>query len=80
VESNAAFYRLRDVRLELDRLELDRVERTLDAFPDVMRVAVEFCHRSWFTDVVRETLAKREVALCLADRHGPVTSVWRTAD
>lgn len=75
MESNAAFYRLRDVRLELDRLE-----RTLDAFPDGMRVAVEFRYRSWFTEEVPKTLAKRDVALCLADRRGPVTSVWCTAD
>ena len=61
-------------------LELQRLERTLDAFPDGMRVAVEFRHKSWFTDEVREALAKRNVALCLADRRGPVAPVWRTAD
>ena len=61
-------------------LELDRLERTLDAFPAGMRIAVEFRHRSWFTDEVRQALAKREVALCLADRRGPATPVWRTAD
>jgi len=61
-------------------LELQRLERTLDAFPSEMRVAVEFRHASWFTDEVRRALEERGVALCLADRRGPVAPVWRTAD
>ena len=61
-------------------LELERLERTLDAFPADWRVAVEFRHRSWFTDEVRGTLTERKVALCLADRRGPATPIWRTAD
>jgi uncharacterized protein YecE (DUF72 family) len=62
------------------RLELDRLCRTLDAFPADWRVAVEFRHRSWFIDDVRRELAARNVALCLADRRGPLTPLWRTAD
>ena len=62
-------------------IELDRLRRTLNAFPDDMRVAVEFRHRSWFTDEVRHAcLEDHRVALCLADRRGPVTPIWRTAD
>ena len=62
------------------RIELDRLRRTLDAFPSDWRVAVEFRHKSWFVDDVRRELADRRVALCLADRRGPITPLWRTAD
>jgi uncharacterized protein YecE (DUF72 family) len=62
------------------RIALDRLERTLDVFPDRWRVAVEFRHVSWFTDDVRRVLEARRVALCLADRFGPLTPLWRTAD
>jgi uncharacterized protein YecE (DUF72 family) len=62
------------------RIAVDRLERTLDAFPADWRVAVEFRHVSWFTDEVRRVLEERRVALCLADRFGPLTPVWRTAD
>src|SRR5674476_543057 len=61
VESNAAFYRLRDVRLELDRLE-----RTLDAFPDGIRVAVEFRHGSRFTDEVRAKRWRNATSRCVS--------------
>jgi uncharacterized protein YecE (DUF72 family) len=62
------------------RIELDRLRRTLDAFPPDWRVAVEFRHKSWYTDAVRRELEQRAVALCLADRRGPLTPIWRTAD
>jgi uncharacterized protein YecE (DUF72 family) len=62
------------------KVEQERLERTLDAFPPDWRVAVEFRHRSWFTDEIRRVLADRRVALCLADRRGPLTPIWRTAD
>jgi len=62
------------------RLELERLERTLDAFPAEWKIAVEFRHKSWFTDEVQRVLADRRVALCLADRVGPITPLWRTAD
>ena len=61
-------------------LELDRLRRTLDAFPNGVRVAVEFRHKSWFVDEVQRELTDRGVALCLADRRGPITPIWRTAD
>jgi len=57
-----------------------RLRATLDAFPTGVRVAVEFRHSSWFSDEVRAILEERGVALCLADRRGPRTPVWRTAD
>jgi uncharacterized protein YecE (DUF72 family) len=60
-------------------LHRDRLERTLDRFPDEMRVAVEFRHDSWFTDEIRALLEERRVALCLADRRGVLGPVWRTA-
>lgn len=63
-------------QLELERA---RLLRTLDRFPDEMRVAVEFRHASWFTDEIRRDLTDRGVALCLADRRGVLGPVWRTA-
>ena len=35
---------------------------------------------SWFIEEVRRALADRNVALCVADRRGPITPLWRTAD
>ena len=62
------------------KIELDRLRATLDAFPDGLRVAVEFRHKSWFTDEVRRALEDRRAALCLADRLGPITPIWRTTN
>jgi uncharacterized protein YecE (DUF72 family) len=62
------------------RVDRARLERTLERFPDDIRVAVEFRHESWFTDDVRSLLAEHAVALCLADRRGVLGPVWRTAD
>jgi uncharacterized protein YecE (DUF72 family) len=61
-------------------LDVDRLGRTLAAFPRRMRVAVEFRHRSWWTDEVRALLEKHDAALCLADRRRPVSPLWRTTD
>jgi uncharacterized protein YecE (DUF72 family) len=62
------------------RVDTGRLKATLDAFPPGVRVAVEFRHPSWFTDEVRGLLADYGAALCLADRRGPQTPLWRTAD
>ncbi len=62
------------------RCDIGRLERTLDQFPAGMRVAVEFRHRTWFIDDVQKVLTDRGVALCLADRRGSLTPLWRTAD
>lgn len=61
-------------------LDLPALEATIDAVPRDVRVAFEPRHPSWFVEAVRRLLERRGVALCLADRRGPVTPVWRTAD
>jgi uncharacterized protein YecE (DUF72 family) len=63
--------------LELDAAAL---EETLDAFPAGIRLALEPRHASWFVDDIRRVLTERNVALCVADRRGPITPLWRTAD
>jgi uncharacterized protein YecE (DUF72 family) len=45
-----------------------------------VRVAVEPRHLSWWTDEVRSVLCQRNAALCWADRRGPITPLWATAD
>src|SRR3954454_14806898 len=60
--------------------DLDRLAATLDVFPPVIRVAVKPRHASWFTEDLRTLLTSRGAALCLADRRGPITPIWRTAD
>jgi uncharacterized protein YecE (DUF72 family) len=62
------------------RCDRDRLARTLDQFPDDVRVAVEFRHESWFRDEIRALLEERGAALCLADRRGVLGPIWRTAD
>ena len=62
------------------RVDTVSLQATLDAFPPGVRVAVEFRHPSWFTDEVRAILTDRGAALCLTDRRGPQTPMWRTAD
>jgi uncharacterized protein YecE (DUF72 family) len=61
-------------------LDLAALEETLDAFPRELRLAVEPRHASWFVEDLRGLLTARNVALCVADRNGPITPVWRTAD
>lgn len=60
--------------------DLDHLDETLDAFPASALIAVEPRHPSWFTDGFRALLTRRGAALCLADRRGPVTPIWKTAD
>lgn len=62
------------------RADVGRLRATLAAFPADWRVAVEFRHDSWYTDEVRSVLAEHGAALCLADRLGVLTPIWRTAD
>ena len=61
-------------------VDLKALEATLDAFPRGIRIAVEPRHPSWFVDDVRIVLRDRSIALCVADRRGPLTPLWRTAD
>jgi uncharacterized protein YecE (DUF72 family) len=60
--------------------DLAALDETLRAFPSGIRVAVEPRHDSWFTDELRALLSAHGAALCLADRRGPITPTWRTAD
>jgi uncharacterized protein YecE (DUF72 family) len=60
-------------------IDAERLERTLGEFPGGVRVAVEFRHDSWYTTEIRDLLERHQAALCLADRRGPLTPVWRTA-
>jgi uncharacterized protein YecE (DUF72 family) len=60
--------------------DLAALEATLDAFPADIRVAVEPRHQSWFTEDLCELLSERNAALCVADRRGPISPLWRTAD
>ena len=61
-------------------LDLAALEATLDAFPAGLHIAVEPRHASWFVEDVRHALTDRNVALCIADRRGPITPLWQTAD
>jgi uncharacterized protein YecE (DUF72 family) len=63
--------------LSIDRR---RLEATLRRFPPWVRVAVEFRHPSWFVDEIRRVLVDHGAALCLADRRGVRTPLWRTTD
>jgi len=64
--------------------EFARFPRTGSGSPaagDHVLVTVEFRHESWWTDEVRDLLARHNAALCWADRRGrPVTPLWRTAN
>jgi uncharacterized protein YecE (DUF72 family) len=62
------------------QLDLARLDAVLAAFPADVRVAVEFRHKSWWIDETKRVLTERRAALCLADRLGPVSPVWRTTD
>jgi uncharacterized protein YecE (DUF72 family) len=62
------------------RADHDRLAATLERFPRDIRVAVEFRHRTWFTDETRKLLERHGAALCLADRRGLLTPLWRTTD
>jgi uncharacterized protein YecE (DUF72 family) len=62
------------------RVDGGRLRAVLDQVPGDIRVAVEPRHDSWWTPEVRSILERRGAALCLADRRGPVTPLWSTAD
>ena len=60
--------------------EPERLDDVLRRLTPHVRVAVEFRHRSWFTDTTRDLLERRGAALCLTDRRRPTSPLWRTAD
>jgi len=75
--------RLGPVLLQLPpgfRADAPLLDDCLAQFPPDIRVAVEPRDPSWWCDRVCEVLAARNAALCWADRTGPVTPLWRTAD
>jgi uncharacterized protein YecE (DUF72 family) len=62
------------------KVDPDRLDACLRAFPARTRVAVEPRHDSWWTDEVRDILAKHDAALCWADRRNqPQTPLWAAA-
>lgn len=61
------------------KIELERLEETIEAFGRAA-VVVEPRHESWFVPELEALLRSRGVPLCLADRKGPITPIWRTAD
>jgi uncharacterized protein YecE (DUF72 family) len=62
------------------QIDVERLDNVLTLFPASVRVAVEFRHQTWYVEDVRAVLERHGAALCLADRRGPVTPIWRTAD
>jgi uncharacterized protein YecE (DUF72 family) len=56
-----------------------RLQATLEAFPNDVRVAVEFRNETWFAPEIEQLLKRYGAALCVADRRGELVSpVWRT--
>lgn len=48
-------------------VDLDKLINFLRAVPEDIRLAIEFRHKSWFTDLVYDLLRNRRAALCLAE-------------
>src|SRR5690606_11777044 len=53
-------------RDEVDTQRLDDFLEALDEWPTV-RHAIEFRHRSWFTEAVADQLHEADVAVCISD-------------
>ncbi len=49
------------------KCDLERLDGWLPLLPDDIRFAFEFRHASWLVDAVYDRLAKRNLALCLAE-------------
>ncbi len=59
----------------------ERLDDTLGRFPPDVAVAVEPRHSTWFTDSLRDVLARHAAALVWADRDGrSVGPLWETCD
>jgi uncharacterized protein YecE (DUF72 family) len=56
-----------------------RLDHALEVLPEDVLIAVEFRHRSWYTEEVRSVLERHGAALCWADRRRPLDPPWRTA-
>lgn len=61
------------------RKDVGRLADLLARIPPDLRVAVEFRHPSWFADDVYAVLARRDVALCVADTEKGTTPDVETA-
>jgi uncharacterized protein YecE (DUF72 family) len=61
------------------KVDVDRLAAALECFGE-QRVGVEFRDESWFSAEVEACLREYRAALCLTDRHGPTTPIWKTAD
>ena len=61
------------------RADVSRLEEFLGTLPPHTDAAFEFRHPSWFTDTVYELLARRRVALCIADCDTLTTPLVATA-
>ena len=61
------------------RADLPRLEDFLATLPPHTDAAFEFRHPTWFTDETYELLARRRVALCVADSDGLTTPLVATA-
>lgn len=62
------------------KADVARLAGALKAFPDGVKVAVEFRHESWFTDEVQTLLSDHDAALVWADRLSKdLNPLWRTA-
>ena len=60
--------------------DLAKLEDFLPDVPGDIRCAFEFRHKSWFDDKVYDLLAKRNIALCLAESEKLVVPERVTAD
>src|SRR3712207_7722185 len=49
-------------------------------FPRGTRLVVEPRHESWWNPGIHDLLTEHGAALCWADRKGPITPLWRTAN
>jgi uncharacterized protein YecE (DUF72 family) len=58
----------------------ERLAAVLERVPEGVRMAVEPRHDSWWSDEVADVLRAHAAALCWADRRGPVSPTWDTAD
>lgn len=58
----------------------DRLKRALLAFGNPNKVAIEFRHKNWFTDEIRDLLCTLGVVFCTADSPKTRLSDWVTSD
>ncbi|MGH9521056.1 MAG: DUF72 domain-containing protein [Terriglobales bacterium] len=62
------------------KADVGRLDDFLRLLPRGLRVAIEFRHRSWFTDETYDVLRRRKAALCIAESDELQTPEVFTAD